>query len=332
VTEKSGILLVNLGSPSSPTTKAVRKYLFQFLHDKNVIELTRWLWCPILHGIILRTRPKRSAAAYAKVWGKEADGSYAKEAPLIEITRDQARKLQTRFPHIPIEVGMRYGEPSLKNSIESLMDKGCTRIAVLPLYPQYAGATSRSVEQEIEKVKSKIVPQVPETKSLKHYYDHPGYINALADSLIDHVNSLDFVPDQVLVSFHGIPVSSVEKGDPYQDHCQTTYDLMCAHEKLKPLNLKLTYQSRFGPKEWLSPYTLITLQEMPADGMKNAVVITPGFPADCLETLEEIAMEAKEEFFEKGGENFSVVSCLNDDDAHIDVLQSLVETKLLSDW
>ena len=280
----------------------------------------------------LRTRPKRSAAAYAKIWRKKPDGSFAKEAPLVEITREQASKLQLRFPDMPIEVGMRYGEPSLKNSIDGLLAKGCKRIAVLPLYPQYAGATTRSVEQEIEKVMSGIGSTAPKIKSLDHYYAHTGYIDALADSLASHVSSLDYVPDQVLVSFHGIPVSSVEKGDPYLDHCTATFDLMKAHKKLESMNLKLTFQSRFGPKEWLSPYTLITLQEMPESGMKNAVVITPGFPADCLETMEEISMEANEEFKEKGGENFSVVACLNSDDAHIDVLQNLIETKLLADW
>lgn len=335
VTEKTGILLVNLGSPSSPTTKAVRKYLFQFLHDKNVIELTRWLWCPILHGIILRTRPKRSAAAYAKVWRREADGSFATEAPLVEITRAQADKLQFKFPDMPIEVGMRYGEPSLKFAIEQLKDKGCIRIAVLPLYPQYAGATTRSVEQEIEKVKSKAASGAPggfpELKSLDHYYDHAGYIDVLADSLVDHIDGLNFKPDQVLVSFHGIPVSMVENGDPYADQCRATFDLLRTHEKLNSLDLKLTFQSRFGPKAWLSPYTLTTLQEMPSKGLKNVVVIAPGFPADCLETMEEISMEAKEEFIEKGGENFSVVPCLNDSDAHIDVLQNLIQTRLLAD-
>lgn len=336
MTEKTGILLVNLGSPSSPTTKAVRKYLFQFLHDKNVIELTRWLWCPILHGVILRTRPKRSAAAYAKIWRKEGSGAFANEAPLVEITRAQAAKLQIRMQNTPIEVGMRYGEPSLKSAIDNLRNKGCARIAVLPLYPQYAGATSRSVEQEIEKVQKKETSRTPnefpEIKSLEHYYNHTGYIDALADSLSDHIKSLDYVPDKVLVSFHGIPVSSVEKGDPYADHCQGTFDLLRAHKQTKPLDLKLTFQSRFGPKEWLSPYMLTVLQEMPSKGLKNVVVIAPGFPADCLETLEEIAMEAKEEFEEKGGENFSVVSCLNDSDAHIDVLYNLIETRLLADW
>lgn len=333
VTEKTGILLVNLGSPSSPTTKAVRKYLFQFLHDKNVIELTRWLWCPILHGVILRTRPKRSAAAYAKIWRKEADGTFADEAPLVEITRAQVDKLRVRMPDTPIEVGMRYGQPSLKFAIDRLKDQGCARIVVLPLYPQYAGATTRSVEQEIEKAKRKeAVGAFPAIKSLDHYYDDPGYIDALADSLKDHLKSLDYVPDKVLVSFHGIPVSMIEKGDPYADQCQATFDLLRAHEKLKSLDLMLTFQSRFGPKAWLSPYTLITLQEMPSKGLKKVVVIAPGFPADCLETMEEISMEAKEEFIEKGGENFSVVPCLNDSDAHIDVLQNLIETKLLADW
>ncbi|NNC37639.1 MAG: ferrochelatase [Hyphomonadaceae bacterium] len=336
MTDKTGILLVNLGSPSSPTTKAVRKYLFQFLHDKNVIELTRWLWCPILHGVILRTRPKRSAEAYAKIWRKEADGAFADEAPLVEITRAQAAKLRERLPDYPIEIGMRYGQPSLQHAIERLSGQGCGRIVVLPLYPQYAGATTRSVEQEIAKLVSKDREGAgngwPEIKILEHYYDDPGYINAIVDSLTSHLGTLDFTPDNVLVSFHGIPVSSVQKGDPYQDHCQATFDLLQAHPDMETVNLKLTFQSRFGPKEWLSPYTLTTLQEMPSQGLKKAVVIAPGFPADCLETLEEIAMEAEEEFYEKGGEKFSVVPCLNDSAAHIDVLQYLIETRLLGSW
>ena len=336
MTDKTGILLINLGSPAAPTEKDVRKYLFQFLHDKNVIELTRWLWCPILHGVILRTRPKRSANAYAKVWRKELDGSFAKEAPLVEITRAQAKKLQLKFPENPIAVGMRYGAPAIQAAIEELMLQDCTRIAVLPLYPQYAGATSRSVEQEIEKIKSKMVASgrqpFPEIRNLDFYHDDKGYIDALAKSLDDHIENLSFKPDQVLVSFHGIPVSSVEKGDPYADHCRSTFDLLKAHPLAKKYDLKLTFQSRFGPKEWLTPYTLITLQEMPEKGLKKAVVIAPGFPADCLETMEEISMEAKEEFLEKGGTDFSVVPCLNDDDHHIEVLQNLIETKLLADW
>jgi ferrochelatase len=200
------------------------------------------------------------------------------------------------------------------------------------LYPQYAGATTRSVEQEIEKVKTKDNSgSFPVLNILDHYFDDSGYIDAVADSLVAHVKTLDFTPDKILVSFHGIPVSMVENGDPYADQCQSTFDLLAAHRKTKSLDLNLTFQSRFGPKAWLSPYTLTTLQEMPAQGLKNVVVIAPGFPADCLETMEEISMEAKEEFLEKGGENFSVVPCLNDSDAHIDVLQALIETKILAD-
>jgi len=327
MTEKSGILLINIGSPSAPETKAVRKYLSQFLHDKNVIELTRWLWCPILHGVILRTRPKRSAAAYAKVWRREDDGSFADEAPLVEITREQARKLSGRL-NMPVAIGMRYAQPSIEKGLDELIAHGCTHIGVLPMYPQYAGATTRSGDEAVLKaLKNK--PKMPQIITLNNYHDDPGYIDVLADSLIAHIDHLDYDPDQVLVSFHGIPKSSVEKGDPYEAQCEGTFNLLKAHQKTNDLNLTLSFQSRFGPKEWLTPYTLTTLLEMPSKGMKNAVVIAPGFPADCLETLEEIAIEAKHEFLEAGGENMSVVPCLNADDAHIETLANLIQSKLL---
>ena len=328
---KTGLLLVNLGSPSQPTTKATRKYLFQFLHDKRVIELSRWLWCPILHGIILRVRPKRSAANYAKTWRKLDDGSFAPASPLVEMTQKQAALLHSRMPDIAVETAMRYGEPSIRSGLESLRDQGCGRIAILPLYPQFACATTASVGDEVARV-FKTWRDIPQLRSLRDYHDDSGYIRALADSLKAHVSGLKTQPDRVLVSFHGLPKSSSDLGDPYESECRRTFDLLqraCADIDVP---LQLTFQSRFGPKEWLSPYTLTTLLEMPGQGEKNACVIAPGFPADCLETQEEISMEAREEFIEAGGETFSVVPCLNDSEAHIDVLENIVRTELLVGW
>jgi protoporphyrin/coproporphyrin ferrochelatase len=331
MTHTTGLLLVNLGSPAQPTTKATRKYLFQFLHDKRVIELTRWLWCPILHFIILRTRPKRSAANYAKTWRKLEDGSFAPSSPLVEMTQTQALLLQARLPELIVETAMRYGQPSIKSALESLRAQNCTRVAVLPLYPQFACATTASVADETATV-FKTWRNIPQIRSLRDYHEDAGYISAIAQSLKAHVRALKTKPDRVLVSFHGLPKSSSDKGDPYESECRRTFALIEAACTDLGAPLQLTFQSRFGPKEWLSPYTLQTLLGMPGKGEKNVVVIAPGFPADCLETQEEIAMEARDEFLHAGGETFSVVPCLNDSTAHIDALENIVRTQLLAGW
>jgi len=324
---KPGLLLVNLGSPDAPTPKAVRKYLFEFLHDKRVIETSRWIWCPILHGIILRVRPRRSARAYAKVWG-ETSG----EAPLIKITRDQAAGIAARLGcDVHVDIAMRYGNPSIGNGLDNLMAKGCSRIAVLPMYPQYAGATTASVYDGVAKAIKKR-RDVPEIRILRDYHDDPRYILALGNSLAEHLKTKSWTPDVVLASYHGLPQSYVDAGDPYQSECIRTTDLLRAHLDMSQKALRTTFQSRFGPKAWLQPYTDKTLEVLPGQGVKNVAIITPGFSADCLETLEEINMEARDIFKEHGGKNFTAVPCLNDSPAHLDFLADLARERLLTGW
>lgn len=320
---KQGILLINLGSPEAPTPKAVRKYLSQFLHDKRVIELTRWLWCPVLHGMILRTRPRRSAAAYAKIWRQDTGGRPVGPGPLIEHTNAIAAKLQDRAgADTLVAVGMRYGIPSLKEGFSALEQAGCHRITVLPLYPQFTGATTASVQDEIVRVFRKYTR--PDIRMIEDYHDHPAYILALAESVRVRVKSLSWTPDRLLVSFHGIPKSSVEKGDPYERQCERTFELLCealAGTDIRPV---LSYQSQFGPKKWLSPSTQVLLKRLPAQDSSNVAVITPGFAADCLETLEEIAIEGEEIFKNAGGGRFAFIPCLNDSDAHILALSQIL--------
>lgn len=324
---KPGLLLVNLGSPDAPTTKAVRKYLFQFLHDKRVIDTSRWIWCPILHGIILRTRPARSARAYATVWDK--DGG---EAPLIRIARAQTAGIAARLgPNVHVETAMRYGNPSIGAGLDSLKSKGCTRIAVLPMYPQFAGATTASIYDGVAKALMKRM-DVPELRFLRDYHEDPRYIKALGDSLTAHLSALDWVPDLVLTSYHGLPQSYVDKGDPYQGECIQTTNLLRRHLGMTEDTLRTTFQSRFGPKAWLQPYTDKTLEALPAQGIKKVAVMMPGFSVDCLETLEEIKIEACESFMEHGGEEFTAVPCLNDDAAHLDFLSELAKERLLDGW
>lgn len=338
MTNTPGILLVNLGSPDRAETKAVRKYLFQFLHDKRVIDTSRWIWCWILHGIILRVRPSRSAKIYAKIWhlpegeGEPPERWADKEAPLVRITRAQARGLQQRFgDEAHIEVAMRYGNPSIANALDRLKAKGCTRVGVVPMYPQFAGATTASIYDGVAKALMKRM-DVPELRFVRNYYDDPRFISALADGLNAHLSGLDWTPDMVLASYHGLPQSYVDKGDPYQDECIATTDFLRAHLGSVPYELRATFQSRFGPKAWLQPYTDKTLEALPSKGVKNVAVMMPGFSADCLETLEEIAMEACDSFIEHGGQNFTAVPCLNDDAAHLDFLEQLVRERLLTGW
>ena len=325
--DKPGLLLVNLGSPDAPTPKAVRKYLFQFLHDKRVIDTSRWIWCPILHGIILRVRPAKSARAYAKVWGEEGS-----EAPLIAITRAQAKGIAERLgDDVYVDIAMRYGNPSIGDALDRLKAKGCKRIAILPMYPQFAGATTASVYDGVAKALMKRM-DAPELRFLRDYHDEPRYIKALGDSLLDHIKTLDWNPDVILTSYHGLPQSYVDKGDPYQAECIHTTDLLREHLSVTKNRLRVTFQSRFGPKAWLQPYTDKTLEALPGEGVKKVAVMMPGFSADCLETLEEIAIEAHETFEEHGGEKFTAVPCLNDDPAHLDFLAEIAKEQLLLGW
>lgn len=328
---KPGLLLVNLGSPDSPTAKDTRRYLAEFLHDYRVIDTSRWIWCPILHGIILRFRPRKSAEAYESIWHEPAEFP-GEEAPLIRITRAQAEGVQARLGEgVNVEIAMRYGNPSIGSALDRLKEKGSTHIAVLPLYPQFAGATTASVYDGVAMALEKRM-DVPELRFLRHYYDDPRYISALADSVETHLATLDWTPDVIMTSYHGLPQSYVDKGDPYQAECLETTDLLRQHMGKSKDELYATFQSRFGPKAWLQPYTDKTLEALPATGVKKVAVMMPGFSADCLETLEEIAVEAKESFEEHGGTHFTAIPCLNADKAHLDLLADLARERLLNGW
>lgn len=328
---KPGLLLVNLGSPDSPTAKDTRRYLAEFLHDYRVIDTTRWIWCPVLHGIILRTRPRKSAAVYKSIWHEPAEFP-GDEAPLIRITRAQAAGVKSRLGEgVHVEIAMRYGNPSIGSALDALKAKGCTHVAVLPLYPQFAGATTASVYDGVAMALEKRM-DVPELRFLRHYYDDPRYIAALADSVDTHLSTLDWAPDVIMTSYHGLPQSYVDKGDPYQSECLETTALLRAHMGKTEAELYATFQSRFGPKAWLQPYTDKTLEALPATGVKKVAVMMPGFSSDCLETLEEIAIEAKESFEEHGGTHFTAIPCLNTDEAHLDLLADLAKERLLNGW
>ncbi len=329
--EKSGLILVNLGSPDAPTPGAVRKYLFEFLHDKRVIETTRWIWCPILHGVILRVRPARSAKAYKKIWHM-FDGRDGDEAPLVRITRAQAQGVQDILGEtVEVDVAMRYGNPSIGHVMANMEKKGITRIAVLPLYPQYAGATTASVYDGFHKAMKK-ARNVPTLRFVRDYHTHADYIELLAQSVETNLAATENKPEVILASFHGMPQSYIDKGDPYAEECARTVDLLRQRLSMDDSQLRLTFQSRFGPKAWLQPYTDKVLEALPAEGVKSVAVITPGFAADCLETLEEINMEARESFEEAGGTHFGYIPCLNSSPGHVTFLSELAKDQLLSGW
>ena len=331
MSSKIGLLLVNLGSPDSPTAKDVRKYLFEFLHDYRVIDINRFIWCPILHGIILRRRPKKVAHAYASIWD-QPDGINGGEAPLIRITRRQAAGIQSRLgDNVHVEVAMRYGNPSIKAGIDSLIAKGCERIAIFPAYPQFAGATVASIFDAVGKV-VKGLKDVPDIRFIRNYYDHPKFIAALGESIKEHLSALNWTPEAILASYHGVPKRYVTQGDPYEQECIGTTQMLRDYLGLDDNAIRLTFQSRFGREEWLQPYTDKTLEALPAKGVKNLAVVMPGFSADCLETMEEIAVEGAETFREHGGENFTAVPCLNDSPAHLDALADIARERLLSGW
>jgi len=329
--KKHGLLMVNLGSPEAPTAQAVRPYLAEFLHDYRVVDTSRWIWCPVLHGIILRTRPKKSAKAYASIWS-QPDGQEGGEAPLIRITRRQAVGVQEELgSDICVEIAMRYGKPSIGSALDKLKQAGCTHIGVLPLYPQFAGATTASVFDGVAKaLKSRM--DIPELRFIREYYRDPAYIAALGESIKTHLSKLTWTPDVILTSYHGLPQSYVDKGDPYQAECLETTALLRDYLGYSEAFMRTTFQSRFGPKAWLQPYTDKTLEALPSQGHKKVCVITPGFSADCLETLEEMAIEGHEVFTEHGGENFSFIPCLNDGAAHINLLANLARTRLFANW
>ena len=320
-----GVLLVNLGTPDTADTRGVRVYLKEFLSDPRVIENQGLLWKLILNGIILRTRPRRKAADYRKIWNAEKG-----ELPLKTITRAQSEKLARAIAdhdHVEVDWAMRYGNPSIRAGIEALTARGCDRLLVVPLYPQYSAATSATVCDEAFRVLSLLRAQ-PTLRVTPPYYDDPHYIEALALSINAHLASLPFKPDLIVASFHGMPKDYVDKGDPYLNQCIATTEALRARLGLDASKLLLTFQSRFGSDEWLQPYTDKTIATLAKDGVRRISVVTPGFAADCLETLEEIAQENAELFRHNGGEEFSAIPCLNDSEAGIDVIRRLVLREL----
>jgi protoporphyrin/coproporphyrin ferrochelatase len=320
-----GVLLVNLGTPDTADAKGVRVYLKEFLSDPRVIEGQGLFWKLILNGIILRTRPRRKAADYRKIWNAEKN-----ESPLKTITRAQSEKLARAIAdhdHIEVDWAMRYGNPSIKSGIEALMARGCDRLLVVPLYPQYSAATSATVCDEVFRVLSSLRAQ-PTLRVSPPYYDDPDYVEALAVSVEEHLANLPFKPDLIVASFHGMPKDYVDKGDPYFSQCVATTDALRSRLGLDASKLLLTFQSRFGNGEWLKPYTDRTIEKLAKDGVRRIAVVMPGFAADCLETLEEIAQENAEIFRRNGGEEFSAIPCLNDSDAGMDVIRQLVLREL----
>src|SRR6202163_1013119 len=323
--ERVGVLLVNLGTPDSADARGVRVYLKEFLSDPRVIEDQGLLWKLLLNGIILRIRPARKARDYRKIWNTEQN-----ESPLKTITRAQSEKLAAAIAdhdHVVVDWAMRYGNPSIASRIEALTAQGCDRILVVPLYPQYSAATSATVCDEVFRVLGKMRAQ-PTLRVTPPYYDDPDYIEALAVSINAHLASLSFAPEIIVASFHGMPQKYVDKGDPYERQCIATTEALRQRMGLDASKLKLTFQSRFGFDAWLQPYTDQTIEQLAKDGVRRIAVVTPGFSADCLETLEEIAQENAEIFKHNGGEQFAAIPCLNDSEPGMDVIRQLVLREL----
>ena len=316
---KTGVLIVNLGTPDSTSWWDIRKYLKEFLSDKRVIEVNPIIWKVILNIFILTFRPSKTAHAYKKIWFKEQN-----ESPLLFYTRSQSKKLREliQTKDIVVDFAMRYGNPSIKSKLEFLQGEGCENIIILPLYPQYAAATTATVCDEVYRSLMKMRWQ-PSLQIIPHYESEPLYIEALVKSIKNKIEKINWKPDLIIASYHGIPKSYFDKGDPYQCYCQKTTRLI--KEKFTEIEIKTTFQSRFGPQEWLKPYTDKTFESLPKEGVKNILVICPGFASDCVETLEEIKIQGKESFIQNGGKNFDLIPCLNDDKNHIHLFKTLVD-------
>lgn len=325
---KVGVLLVNLGTPDGTSYWPMRRYLSQFLSDRRVIETPRWLWYPLLHGIILSTRPRRSGKAYESIWDKQKN-----ESPLRTFTRSQGEKLALMMAGqetVVVDWAMRYGNPSIESVVEKLRAHGCDRILAFPLYPQYAAATTATVNDDVFRVLMKL-RVMPALRTVPSYHDEPVYIEALATSIGNHLRQLNFKPEVIIASYHGIPDSYFKKGDPYHCQCMKTTRLLRERLGLTKDELITTFQSRFGPAEWLQPYTDKTIEKLAKDGVKSIAVLNPGFVSDCLETLEEIAVEAAETFHHAGGATFAHIPCLNDSDEGMRVIEHMVRQEL-SGW
>ncbi|MGB8145005.1 MAG: ferrochelatase [Chromatiaceae bacterium] len=317
---RTGILLANLGTPDAPDRVSVRRYLKEFLWDPRVVEMSRPLWWLILNGIILNTRPQRSAHAYASVWSEEG-------SPLLAISKAQHQRLaESLGPDIRVELAMRYGRPAIASGLEALRRAGARRILVLPLYPQYSGTTTASVFDTVT-AEIRRWRWIPELRFVNQYHDDAGYIQALADS-VHTFQDANGRPDRLIMSFHGLPQTYFDAGDPYYCHCQKTARLLAESLQLSSEDYRVTFQSRLGVKAWLKPYTDETLKALPAQGVRRVQVLCPGFSADCLETLEEVAMENRDYFLGAGGESYQYIPCLNDGAGHINFLRGLIERHL----
>ncbi len=324
LTEDTGILLVNLGSPDSTSTADVRRYLSEFLSDRRIIEAPAIIWQPILHGLILRTRPRKTAHAYSKIWTEAG-------SPLVAISQSIAGNLEQHLNEcfngrVCVASAMRYGKPSIAAALEKLRSRGIQRILVLPLYPQYSATTTASALDAIFNYTGKI-RAIPELRIVNQYYKHPAYIQALAKSIAENRTP----GAKLMMSFHGLPKQNIDNGDPYQQQCLGTARLLAEQLKLGSGDWFCCFQSRFGPKQWLEPYTNITLEQLAKQGLKSIDLVCPGFPADCLETLEEINMQNRELFIENGGENYHYIPALNDSDIHIEALGKIV-LDYCKDW
>lgn len=320
-----GVLLVNLGTPDGTDYASMRRYLKEFLTDKRVIEWPKIAWYPILFGIVLNTRPGKVGKAYELIWNKEKNESY-----LRTYTRNQAELMSAALaghPDVVVDWAMRYGQPSIASRLEHLQQQGCERILLFPLYPQYAAATTATVNDKAFEALLKKRWQ-PALRTVPPYHDDPSYIEALANSITGHLATLDWEPEVVLASFHGIPKSYFDKGDPYYCQCQKTARLLRDRLGWSEEKLQVTFQSRFGPEEWLQPYTDKTVERLAQEGVKRIAVLNPGFVSDCLETLEEIAVQAAESFHHNGGEKFAHIPCLNDSPDGMAVLEKVVRREL----
>ena len=315
---KIGVLLTNLGTPDAPESGAVRRYLKQFLSDRRVVEISPLVWQPILRGVILNIRPRKSAAAYREVWGP--DGS-----PLAANTKAQATKLQLRLGDgVQVRYAMRYGNPAIGDVIAAMKDDGCERILLAPLYPQYCGATTATANDAAFAALAAMRWQ-PAIRTLPPYYDDPAHIAALAQSIADGLAQLDFEPEVVMASFHGMPQRTLDLGDPYHCQCRKTARLLS--DKLgRPVSV--AFQSRFGRAQWLEPATDAELIRLASEGVRNIAIFAPGFSSDCLETLEELDIRGRQQFIAHGGENFAYLSCLNASDRGMDMLEQLIRTEL----
>lgn len=322
-TPKVGVLLTNLGTPDAPDAGAVRRYLAEFLSDPRVIEIPKLVWKPILHGIILRTRPKKSAHAYAQVWSAEAG------SPLQYLTWEQTDELRARFgSQVIVRYAMRYGKPSIGDVLNEMIKDGATRILVAPLYPQYCAATTATAVDEVGRALSAMRWQ-PTVRHLPPYFDDSHYIDALKADLERQIAALDFVPERLLLSFHGMPQRTLALGDPYHCHCQKTARLL---SEVMEIPIDVAFQSRFGRAKWLEPATDTVLKSYPGNGVTKIAIAAPGFAADCLETIEELGIRGRDDFVAAGGTHFARLACLNSDDEGMKMLEALIRRELAGWW